>query len=68
MDPSESQYGVLKLTSPDNGEYTTGQFSSLSFANPAYEPQASGPCYKVEDVVAPEIRPGRWHGIKSKRF
>lgn len=63
MDPSETQYGGLKLQSPENA----GQFSSLSFANPAYEPQASGPCYKVEDVLTPEsTRPGRWRGVQRK--
>ena len=83
MDPSENadsanknQYGVLKLhTSPTGGstsEYSTGQYTSLSFANPVYEPQATGPSYKVEDVVMQidgcrRRPPGRWRGLKSKK-
>lgn len=81
MDPSEhadvsnkSQYGVLKLQSPPGGstsEYATGQYSSLSFANPVYEPQSTGPSYKVEDVVMQidgcrRRPPGKWRGLKSK--
>jgi solute carrier family 29 (equilibrative nucleoside transporter) protein 4 len=76
MDPADhpeqstrNQYGVLKLeTSPP----ATSQYTSLSFANPAYEPQSNGPTYKVEDVVvqmdsSSARRPSRrWRGFKSK--
>ncbi|XP_076271622.1 equilibrative nucleoside transporter 3 isoform X2 [Rhynchophorus ferrugineus] len=46
IETSDAQYGILKLqTSPP----PTG--IQLSFANPAYEPSAPVPTYKVEDVV-----------------
>ncbi|XP_066250775.1 equilibrative nucleoside transporter 4 isoform X1 [Euwallacea similis] len=46
IETNDSQYGILKIqTSPP----PTG--NQLSFANPAYEPSAPVPTYKVEDVV-----------------
>nr|XP_023012389.1 equilibrative nucleoside transporter 4 [Leptinotarsa decemlineata] len=46
IETTDTQYGVLKIqTSPP----PTG--NSLSFANPAYEPSAAVPTYKVEDIV-----------------
>lgn len=70
MDPVEagteggkSQYGVLKLQqSPldSAGPLGTGSGGShFSFANPVYEPSATGPTYKVEDVVV------RMHGASA---
>ncbi|KAJ8969149.1 hypothetical protein NQ314_001890 [Rhamnusium bicolor] len=46
IETNDSQYGVLKIQSspPPTG-------NALSFANPAYEPSAPVPTYKVEDVV-----------------
>ncbi|CAG9770893.1 unnamed protein product [Ceutorhynchus assimilis] len=47
IETNDAQYGILKIqTSPPP---TTG--NQLSFANPAYEPTAPVPTYKVEDVV-----------------
>ncbi|KAG5885213.1 hypothetical protein JTB14_012236 [Gonioctena quinquepunctata] len=46
IETNDSHYGVLKIqTSPP----PTG--NALSFANPAYEPAAPVPTYKVEDIV-----------------
>ncbi|XP_030757329.1 equilibrative nucleoside transporter 4 [Sitophilus oryzae] len=46
IETNDAQYGILKIqTSPP----PTG--TQLSFANPAYEPSAPVPTYKVEDVV-----------------
>ncbi|KAL1517052.1 hypothetical protein ABEB36_000867 [Hypothenemus hampei] len=46
IETNDVQYGILKIqTSPP----PTG--NQLSFANPAYEPSAPVPTYKVEDVV-----------------
>ncbi|XP_060535894.1 equilibrative nucleoside transporter 4 isoform X2 [Cylas formicarius] len=46
IETNDVQYGILKIQSspPPSG-------NSLSFANPAYEPSAPVPTYKVEDVV-----------------
>ncbi|XP_018577817.1 equilibrative nucleoside transporter 4 [Anoplophora glabripennis] len=46
IETNDSQYGVLKI---QNSPPPTG--NALSFANPAYEPSAPVPTYKVEDVV-----------------
>ncbi|ENN78603.1 hypothetical protein YQE_04970, partial [Dendroctonus ponderosae] len=57
IETNDSQYGILKIqTSPPPTS------SQLSFANPAYEPSAPVPTYKVEDVV---VR-GR-HSISTNR-
>ncbi|KAK6617124.1 hypothetical protein RUM43_014726 [Polyplax serrata] len=75
-DSSKNQYGVLKFhtssTADSTSEYSTGQYSSLSFANPVYEPRGSGvgPSYKVEDIVVQvdgnrRRSRGRWRGFKS---
>ncbi|GLV40804.1 Equilibrative nucleoside transporter 3 [Carabus blaptoides fortunei] len=48
IDSSEGQYGVLKL---QHSPPPTASGSGLSFANPAYEPSAPAPTYKVEDIV-----------------
>lgn len=46
IETTDSQYGVLKI---QNSPPPTGNV--LSFANPAYEPSAAIPTYKVEDVL-----------------
>nr|CAI5827488.1 unnamed protein product [Callosobruchus analis] len=46
IETSDNQYGVLKI---QNSPPPTD--TALSFANPAYEPSATAPTYKVEDVV-----------------
>lgn len=46
IETTDSQYGVLKL---QNSPPPSGNV--MSFANPAYEPSAAVPTYKVEDVV-----------------
>lgn len=46
IETNDAQYGVLKI---QNSPPPTG--NTLSFANPAYEPSAPVPTYKVEDVV-----------------
>lgn len=46
IETTDSQYGVLKI---QNSPPPTGNV--LSFANPAYEPSAAMPTYKVEDVL-----------------
>lgn len=46
IETTDAQYGVLKI---QNSPPPTGNV--LSFANPAYEPSAAMPTYKVEDVL-----------------
>lgn len=46
IETNDSQYGVLKI---QNSPPPTGNV--LGFANPAYEPSAAIPTYKVEDIV-----------------
>ncbi|XP_022904129.1 equilibrative nucleoside transporter 4 [Onthophagus taurus] len=45
IETTDAQYGVLKI---QNSPPTS---TTLSFANPAYEPSVPAPTYKVEDVV-----------------
>ncbi|GJQ84212.1 putative nucleoside transmembrane transporter [Trypoxylus dichotomus] len=45
IETSDAPYGVLKI---QNSPPTS---TTLSFANPVYEPSAPAPTYKVEDVV-----------------
>ena len=78
-EPCKNQYGILKFntgssTTGNASEYSkTGQYSSLSFANPVYEPRGSGvgPSYKVEDVVLQDKNlrksSGKLKGFKSKK-
>lgn len=46
IETTDVQYGVLKIQNSPPPVATT-----LSFANPVYEPSAPAPTYKVEDVV-----------------
>lgn len=46
IETTDAQYGVLKIQNSPPPTSTT-----LSFANPVYEPSAPAPTYKVEDVV-----------------
>lgn len=49
IETTDNQYGVLKIQNSPPPSAASGNV--LSFANPAYEPSAPVPTYKVEDVV-----------------
>lgn len=65
IETTDVQYGVLKIQNSPPPAATT-----LSFANPVYEPSAPAPTYKVEDVVirgrASMSTGGGLSGIRSK--
>lgn len=66
MECNEGQYGVLKLETSPPG--TAAGSSGLSFANPAYEPSATAPTYKVEDIVIRGNTTSKPGGFRSKYF